>query len=65
MNIKLDPTGERYIPALMGGQIEAEHMQRYRSVLRLIEGKKVLDAACGAVHSLLPPFFHAGLLLCT
>ena len=48
MNIKLDPTGERYIPALMGGQIEAEHMQRYRSVLRLIEGKKVLDAACGA-----------------
>ena len=48
MNINLDPTGERYIPALMSGQIEVEHMQRYKSVLRLVEGKKVLDAACGA-----------------
>lgn len=46
--MNLEATGERYIPALMGGQIEVEHMQRYKSVLRLVEGKKVLDAACGA-----------------
>lgn len=41
-------TGERYIPELeMDSEISIFHMQRYKSILNLCKGKKVLDAASG------------------
>ena len=41
-------TGERFIPNVgMGIEIEIEHMHRYHAVAPLLEGKAVLDAACG------------------
>lgn len=40
-------TGERFVPDVGDEYIIAEHMQRYRSVLSFVKGKKVLDAACG------------------
>lgn len=44
-----EPTGERFIPELMGGQlIEAEHQARYRFALPYVKGKRVLDAGCGS-----------------
>jgi 2-polyprenyl-3-methyl-5-hydroxy-6-metoxy-1,4-benzoquinol methylase len=43
-----EPTGERFIPELMGGGLlEAEHQTRYRFSLQSIVGKRVLDAGCG------------------
>lgn len=44
----LNFTGERFIPSVTEKYIVAEHYQRYHSVLELVKGKKVLDAACGA-----------------
>lgn len=47
-NDSSEPTGERFIPELMGGElIEAEHQARYRLVLPFVRGKRVLDAGCG------------------
>jgi 2-polyprenyl-3-methyl-5-hydroxy-6-metoxy-1,4-benzoquinol methylase len=44
-----EPTGERFIPELMGGElIEAEHQARYRLALPFLRGKRVLDAGCGS-----------------
>lgn len=43
----LNFTGERFIPYVSDKYIVAEHIQRYKSVLKLVQGKKVLDAACG------------------
>lgn len=42
-------TGERYIPNTIDDddEIKAEHVQRYQSVLDIVKGKVVLDAACG------------------
>lgn len=40
-------TGERFILGKAGGGIETEHLHRYYSVLNMIAGKTVLDAACG------------------
>lgn len=48
MNCMLHFTGERFVPGMSNRYMLAEHMQRYRSVLKLVRGKKVLDAACGA-----------------
>jgi SAM-dependent methyltransferase len=43
-----EPTGERFIPEAMGGQlIEAEHVARYALAAQLARGRRVLDAACG------------------
>ncbi len=43
-----EPTGERFIPELMGGGLlEAEHQLRYRFARRWVSGKRVLDAGCG------------------
>ncbi|MEI8238700.1 MAG: class I SAM-dependent methyltransferase [Actinomycetota bacterium] len=43
-----DPTGERFIPELMGGQLlEAEHVVRYQLASQLAAGRRVLDAGCG------------------
>lgn len=40
-------TGERFVPGVGDEYIIAEHMQRYRSIVDLLKGKTVLDAACG------------------
>ena len=40
-------TGERFVPGIEDRQLEMEHYQRYYSVLPLVSGKVVLDAACG------------------
>jgi SAM-dependent methyltransferase len=43
-----EPTGERFVPELMGGGLlEAEHQARYRFSLQSVVGKRVLDAGCG------------------
>ena len=47
-NIALPFTGERFIPSVTEKYIVAEHYQRYYSILELVKGKQVLDAACGA-----------------
>lgn len=39
-------TGERYVPT-EAGEIRHEHLHRYAWCARLIEGKDVLDIACG------------------
>jgi ubiquinone/menaquinone biosynthesis C-methylase UbiE len=42
------PSGERFVPEAMGGQlIEAEHQVRYRHAMQLVPGRSVLDAGCG------------------
>lgn len=40
-------TGERFILEQAVGDITIEHMQRYEIASNLVEGKNVLDAACG------------------
>ena len=40
-------TGERFLPKDCKGEMEIEHYQRYRFAAAFVEGKKVLDAACG------------------
>lgn len=43
-----EPTGERFIPEAMGGElIDAEHQLRYRFALEHVRGQRVLDAGCG------------------
>jgi SAM-dependent methyltransferase len=45
---KTAPSGERFVPEAMGGQlIEAEHQVRYRHAMQLVAGRSVLDAGCG------------------
>ena len=46
----MEATGERYIPEMMCGQIQAEHMSRYLMVYHMInlDGKTVLDIASGS-----------------
>lgn len=40
-------TGERFIPESKDDELELEHMERYYTACRFVEGKVVLDAACG------------------
>lgn len=40
-------TGERFIPESNDIELELEHMERYYTASRFVEGKVVLDAACG------------------
>ena len=43
-----EPTGERFVPELMSGQlIDAEHQVRYRFALAHVGSRRVLDAGCG------------------
>lgn len=42
-----DFTGERFVPGYKDGSIELEHIHRYFAVLPLVEGRTVLDIACG------------------
>src|SRR4051812_38470215 len=43
----MDFTGERYIPELEWPEVSYEHWHRYLYAERLVEGKSVLDVACG------------------
>ena len=44
----IEPTGERFIPELMGGHLlEAEHVVRYSLAAQVARGRDVLDAGCG------------------
>lgn len=43
----LTPTGERYLPNLLTGDIVAEHLHRYYVAQGYVENKDVLDIACG------------------
>ncbi|HUY08090.1 MAG TPA: class I SAM-dependent methyltransferase [Candidatus Dormibacteraeota bacterium] len=43
-----EPTGERFVPELMGGGLlEVEHQVRYRFAAQAANGRSVLDAGCG------------------
>ncbi len=48
-DVDLVYSGERFLPenANFGPETAAEHVLRYRSMLELVAGKKVLDVACG------------------
>jgi SAM-dependent methyltransferase len=42
---------ERFVPATMAGELsEAEHLSRYRWAASLVEGRRVLDVACGTAY---------------
>ncbi|WP_152395474.1 glycosyltransferase [Paenibacillus guangzhouensis] len=40
-------TGERFLPNEEDATMEVEHRQRYMSIIPLVKGKVVVDAACG------------------
>ena len=40
-------SGERFLPNECSGEMAVEHYQRYQFAKQLVEGKIVLDAACG------------------
>ena len=46
MSTKLEFTGERFVPGV-AGEIVYEHVHRYAFARALVQGKRVLDAACG------------------
>jgi len=47
----LEWTGERYLPfvdtKILGAEIHYEHLHRYYFASKFVEGKRVLDLACG------------------
>ncbi len=43
----MDFTGERFVPGVDSGILEAEHVQRYIFAGEYAKGKSVLDIACG------------------
>ncbi|MEG4345561.1 methyltransferase domain-containing protein [Microcoleus sp. A003_D6] len=45
--MELEPTGERYLPSCMKGQIKYEHLHRYALSMELSRDKQVLDIASG------------------
>jgi len=45
--IHLPPTGERFLPGQMFGEIELEHLHRYAIARSIAHGKVVLDIASG------------------
>lgn len=44
---KTEFTGERFIPGIEDQKLTVEHMQRYKSIIKLVKEKKVIDIACG------------------
>ena len=46
MNADLEFTGERYVPGT-AGEIAHEHWHRYAFARAFVDGRRVLDAACG------------------
>ncbi|MBS3903241.1 MAG: class I SAM-dependent methyltransferase [Anaplasmataceae bacterium] len=47
MDKKLEFTGERYVPEIEEATISYEHWHRYLFASKLVQGKKILDIACG------------------
>jgi O-antigen biosynthesis protein len=47
MTDSLEPTGERYLPWADDPIMAYEHLHRYAYVSRIVQGKRVLDLACG------------------
>jgi ubiquinone/menaquinone biosynthesis C-methylase UbiE/septal ring factor EnvC (AmiA/AmiB activator) len=45
--MELEPTGERYLPSCMKGQIKYEHLHRYALSIEFARDKQVLDIASG------------------
>jgi SAM-dependent methyltransferase len=45
--MKVEFTGERYLPGKVSGATHLEHLHRYALACRLAPGKSVLDIACG------------------
>jgi GT2 family glycosyltransferase len=43
----LELTGERFLPWTPDARIAYEHLHRYRFATRFVQGKRVLDIACG------------------
>src|ERR1051326_780983 len=43
-------TGERVIPGQVDPDLLNEHLARYAFAARMAQGKRVLDAGCGAVY---------------
>jgi len=44
-------TGEFFVPGKSPERIEADHMERYKFACKFVQGKSVLDIACGAGYS--------------
>jgi 2-polyprenyl-3-methyl-5-hydroxy-6-metoxy-1,4-benzoquinol methylase len=61
IEVKLDFTGEYFIPGKSGERIEADHIERYRFACKFAKGKTVLDIACGVGYSG-PMLIEAGAL---
>lgn len=47
MSGKAEYTGERFVPGIEDKKLAIEHLQRYKSITGLVEGKRVVDIACG------------------
>ena len=45
--MKIEYSGERFLPEECKGEIAIEHFQRYQVAKLFAEGKVILDAACG------------------
>ena len=45
--MKVEYSGERFLPEECNGEIAIEHFQRYQVAKSFAEGKVILDAACG------------------
>jgi ubiquinone/menaquinone biosynthesis C-methylase UbiE len=58
-DIKIEFTGEFFVPGKSGERIEADHLERYRFAYRFARGKSVLDIACGIGYSA-PSLIKAG-----
>ncbi|MEA9598533.1 methyltransferase domain-containing protein [Polynucleobacter sp. AP-Sanab-80-C2] len=56
----LEFTGERFVPGIVVGDIELEHLHRYALVCKLATGKRVLDIASGEGYgsSMLADYAH-------
>ena len=58
-DMTIEFTGETFIPGKSGERIEADHMERYKFACKFVQGKSILDIACGAGYSA-PLFIKAG-----
>src|SRR5258708_39541803 len=60
---QLPADGERFLPELMHGEIELEHLHRYRFASQFLADKEVLDIASGEGYgsALLAQFARNGI----
>jgi len=49
--MEIEFTGEFFVPGKSGERLEADHLERYRFASKFVNGKRVLDIACGAGYS--------------